>query len=58
MLPGEAHAGDRSSNGPCRSKRMKAAFGLDLPIWQQYFIYLQIVTLEWGRSFLRRKSPL
>ncbi len=32
--------------------RMRQAFGLDLPLWQQYFIYLKnLVTLEWGRSF-------
>lgn len=33
-------------------QRMKEAFGLDKPLWQQYFIYLKnLVTLEWGRSF-------
>jgi len=32
---------------------MKAAFGLDKPLWQQYFIYLKnLVSLEWGRSFV------
>ncbi len=33
--------------------RMKAAFGLDDPLWKQYLIYLKnLVTLEWGRSFV------
>ncbi|WP_420413889.1 ABC transporter permease [Roseibium sp.] len=32
--------------------RMREAFGLDLPMWKQYLIYLKnLVTLEWGRSF-------
>lgn len=32
--------------------RLKQAFGLDLPMWQQFFIYLKnLVTFEWGRSF-------
>jgi peptide/nickel transport system permease protein len=34
-------------------ERMKAAFGLDEPVWKQYLIYLKnLVTLEWGRSFV------
>ena len=33
--------------------RMKAAFGLDKPMWVQYFVYIKnLVTLEWGRSFV------
>lgn len=32
--------------------RLRHAFGLDLPLWQQFLIYLKnMVTLEWGRSF-------
>ncbi|MBL8669008.1 MAG: ABC transporter permease [Alphaproteobacteria bacterium] len=32
--------------------RLKAAFGLDRPLWQQYLIYLaNVATLEWGQSF-------
>ncbi|TCT03086.1 ABC transporter permease [Paralcaligenes ureilyticus] len=32
--------------------RLKHAFGLDLPMWQQFIIYLKnLVTFEWGRSF-------
>ncbi len=32
--------------------RLKHAFGLDLPMWQQFIIYLKnMATLEWGRSF-------
>src|SRR6056300_1089596 len=54
MLPGEATMQVISpAMDPAVQERMKAAFGLDLPIWQQYFIYLQnLVTLEWGRSFV------
>ncbi|MCP4298204.1 MAG: ABC transporter permease, partial [Proteobacteria bacterium] len=33
--------------------RMKAAFGLDKPLLQQYGLYLKnLVTLEWGTSFI------
>ncbi len=36
--------------------RMKAAFGLDKPLFQQYGIYLKnLVTLEWGTSFISSK---
>ncbi len=32
--------------------RLREAFGLDKPLWQQYLIYLKnLVTLDWGRSF-------
>ena len=32
--------------------RLKQAFGLDLPMWQQYLIYLKnLLSFEWGRSF-------
>jgi peptide/nickel transport system permease protein len=32
--------------------RLRQAFGLDLPMWQQFLIYLKnMATLEWGRSF-------
>lgn len=32
--------------------RLKQAFGLDLPMWQQFFVYLKnLATFEWGRSF-------
>ena len=38
--------------------RLRAAFGLDLPLWQQYLIYLRnLVTLDWGRSF-RTSEPV
>jgi len=38
---------------PAVQERMKAAFGLNEPIWKQYFIYIKnLVTLEWGRSFV------
>jgi peptide/nickel transport system permease protein len=31
---------------------IRAQFGLDKPVWQQYFLYLRnIVTGEFGRSF-------
>jgi peptide/nickel transport system permease protein len=36
---------------------MKAAFGLDKPLYVQYVLYLKnIVTLEWGRSFTTSKK--
>jgi peptide/nickel transport system permease protein len=32
--------------------RLKQAFGLDLPLWQQFVVYLKnLATFEWGRSF-------
>ena len=32
--------------------RLKQAFGLDLPMWQQFLIFLKnLLTFEWGRSF-------
>lgn len=32
--------------------RLKQAFGLDLPMWQQFLIFLKnLATFEWGRSF-------
>lgn len=32
--------------------RLKQAFGLDLPMWRQFAIYLKnLATFEWGRSF-------
>ncbi len=54
LLPGEATMQVISpAMDEAVQKRMKAAFGLDLPLWQQYFVYLKnLVTLEWGRSFV------
>ena len=32
--------------------RLKQAFGLDLPLWQQFVVYMKnLATFEWGRSF-------
>lgn len=32
--------------------RLRHAFGLDLPLWQQFFVYLKnMVSLQWGQSF-------
>jgi peptide/nickel transport system permease protein len=32
--------------------RLKHAFGLDLPMWQQFFVYIRnMLTLQWGQSF-------
>lgn len=34
-------------------QRMREVFGLNEPLWVQYFIYLKnLVTMEWGRSFV------
>jgi len=54
MLPGEATLQVISpAMDEAVQERMRAAFGLDQPLWQQYFIYLKnLVTLEWGRSFV------
>lgn len=54
MLPGEPTMQVISpAMDPAVQERMKAAFGLNEPIWVQYVIYLKnLVTLEWGRSFV------
>ena len=54
MLPGEPTLQVISpAMDEAVQNRMKAAFGLDQPVWKQYLIYMQnLVTLEWGRSFV------
>ena len=54
LLPGEATLQVISpAMDDAVQERMKSAFGLDKPLWQQYFIYLKnLVSLEWGRSFV------
>ena len=54
MLPGEPTMQVISpAMDPAVQERMKAAFGLNEPLWVQYLIYLKnLVTLEWGRSFV------
>jgi peptide/nickel transport system permease protein len=54
MLPGEATMQVISpAMDDAVQERMKKAFGLDQPMWMQYFIYIKnLVTLEWGRSFV------
>ena len=54
MLPGEATMQVISpAMDDAVQERMKKAFGLDQPMWMQYFIYMKnLVTLEWGRSFV------
>ena len=54
MLPGEPTLQVISpAMDPAVQERMKEAFGLNDPIWKQYFIYMKnLVTLEWGRSFV------
>jgi len=54
MLPGEATLQVISpAMDDAVQDRMRKAFGLDQPMWIQYFIYLKnLVTLEWGRSFV------
>ncbi len=53
MMPGDPTAQVISpALDEASQRRMKEAFGLDLPLWQQYFVYLKnLVTFEWGRSF-------
>lgn len=54
MLPGDATLQVISpAMDEAVQQRMKAAFGLDKPLLQQYFIYMKnLVTMEWGRSFV------
>ncbi len=54
MLPGEPTMQVISpAMDPAVQERMKKAFGLNEPIWKQYFIYMKnLITLEWGRSFV------
>jgi peptide/nickel transport system permease protein len=58
MLPGEPTAQVISpALDEAAQARMKAAFGLDKPLYVQYVLYLKnIVTLEWGRSFTTSKK--
>jgi peptide/nickel transport system permease protein len=58
MLPGEPTAQVISpALDEAAQARMKAAFGLDKPLYVQYALYLKnIVTLEWGRSFTTSKK--
>jgi peptide/nickel transport system permease protein len=58
MLPGEPTAQIISpALDEAAQARMKAAFGLDKPLYVQYVLYLKnIVTLEWGRSFTTSKK--
>ncbi len=53
MMPGDPTAQVISpALDEAAQARMKQAFGLDLPMWQQFLIYLKnLATLEWGRSF-------
>ena len=54
LLPGEATLQVISpAMDDAVQERMRVAFGLDKPLWQQYFIYIKnLVSLEWGRSFV------
>jgi len=53
MMPGDPTAQIISpALDAAAQDRLKQAFGLDLPVWQQFLIYLKnTATLEWGRSF-------
>jgi peptide/nickel transport system permease protein len=53
MMPGDPTAQVISpALDAAAQMRLKQSFGLDLPIWQQFFIYLKnLATFEWGRSF-------
>lgn len=53
MMPGDPTAQIISpALDDAAQARLKQAFGLDLPLWQQFVIYLKnLVSLEWGRSF-------
>jgi len=53
MMPGDPTAQVISpALDAAAQARLKAAFGLDRSLWEQYLIYIKnMVTLEWGRSF-------
>ena len=53
MMPGDPTAQVISpALDDAAQARLKQAFGLDKPLWEQYVIYIKnLVTLEWGRSF-------
>ncbi len=53
MMPGDPTAQIISpALDEAAQTRLKQAFGLDLPMWQQFLVYLKnLVTFEWGRSF-------
>jgi peptide/nickel transport system permease protein len=53
MMPGDPTAQVISpALDEAAQARLKQAFGLDLPVWQQFLIHLKnMATLEWGRSF-------
>jgi peptide/nickel transport system permease protein len=53
MMPGDPTAQVISpALDDAAQARLKEAFGLDKPMWDQYLIYLKnMATLEWGRSF-------
>lgn len=53
MMPGDPTAQVISpALDEAAQARLKQAFGLDLPVWQQLLIHLKnLATFEWGRSF-------
>lgn len=53
MMPGDPTAQVISpALDEAAQARLKQAFGLDLPMWQQYLVYMKnLITFEWGRSF-------
>lgn len=58
MMPGDPTAQVISpALDQAAQARLKHAFGLDLPVWQQFFIYLKnMLTLQWGQSFTTGQS--
>jgi peptide/nickel transport system permease protein len=53
MMPGDPMAQVISpALDPAMQVRLKAAFGLDQPLWVQYLAYLRnLLRLDWGQSF-------
>lgn len=53
MMPGDPTAQVISpALDAAAQARLKHAFGLDLPLWQQFFVYIKnMACLEWGQSF-------
>lgn len=53
LMPGDPAAQVLSpAMDEAAQQRLRQAFGLDLPVWQQFLLYLKnMATFEWGRSF-------
>ena len=61
LLPGDPGRwrSSASTNGPSSSRRFAIGSGLDLPLWQQYLIYMNnLIHGDLGNSFVDNRSVL